>query len=214
MGKSRLLALIGVDDPRLKIIARDATRKTWKSTKAIDVRVADAIESEVDSIIDLVKRPISEGAQVTMIVNSTGCSYRQAEHMHDVLWKEVNVTGTMNAAVHTPRIMEALHYWDEVRQSNDEDYWVYKLRRSIVQHLDKGNSVYVTDVRTVKELKLIKNLGGSVIALIMGDDHNVPQELRSLPDKTIDVTGLDDGAIVDKVSEELSGGSRKDLFMS
>ena len=213
MSRSRLIALIGLDDAHRETIARDVTMKMWKNTQAIKARVTDAIESEVDAIIDLLKRPISEGAQVTMIVNATGCSYRQAEYLHDVLWKEVNVSGAIDATSRTPRMMEALHYWEEVRIASEKDYWVYRLRMAIVRELDMGNAVYVIDANTVNELDLIKNLGGSVIALTINDSP-VPQELYDLLNKTIDVAGLDDSVIVDKISRELSGRNNKDLFMS
>lgn len=205
--------MVGLDDARRETIARDVARKTWKNTKAIEARVADAIESEVNAIIDLLKRPISEGAQITMIVNSTGCSYRQAEYIHDILWKEVNVAGTIDATTRTPRMTEALHYWEEVRNASEKDYWVYRLRKAIVRDLNNGRAVYVIDASTANELELIKNLGGSVIAFTI-DDSTIPQELQGLLDKTIDVTGLDDSVIIDKISRELTGGSGKAAFMS
>lgn len=213
MGKSKLIALIGLDGARREIIARGVAMKTWKNTKIVEARVADAIESEVNAIIDLLRRPISEGAQITMIVNSTGCSYRQADYIHDILWKEVNVAGIIDATARTPRMTEALHYWEEVRSASEKDYWVYRLRRAIVRDLDKGNAVYVIDASTVNELELIKNLEGSVIALTT-DDSTAPQELQGLLDKTIDVTGLDDSVIIDKISRELTGGIGKAAFMS
>lgn len=73
----------------------------------------------------------------------------------------------------TDEAREALQFWGtEVRRKQDTNYWINKMSQFIVDKVNKGYSVNVTDARFPNEVELVEDLLGKVVRL------NVPASVR------------------------------------
>lgn len=70
-----------------------------------------------------------------------------------------------NVEIKTREVRRLLQYWGEMRRDKNPDYWVNIARIRIQEYQDKGYLVYVTDVRRINEINLIKELNGTLVLL-------------------------------------------------
>lgn len=73
----------------------------------------------------------------------------------------------------TDEARAALQFWGtEIRRKQQDNYWINKMSEFIVNSVNSGLSVNVTDARFPNEVDLIKDLAGKTIRL------DVPEEIR------------------------------------
>lgn len=73
----------------------------------------------------------------------------------------------------TDETRAALQFWGtEIRRKQQDNYWINKMSEFIVNSVNSGLSVNVTDARFPNEVDLIKDLAGKIIRL------DVPEEIR------------------------------------
>lgn len=73
----------------------------------------------------------------------------------------------------TDETRAALQFWGtEIRRKQQDNYWINKMSEFIVNSVNSGLSVNVTDARFPNEVDLIKDLAGKTIRL------DVPEEIR------------------------------------
>lgn len=85
----------------------------------------------------------------------------------------INLIGDDSIFSRTTNSRKAVQYWGtDVRREQDINFWVKKLASLIIEEVNNGNSVYISDVRFPNEADTIYDLYGKVIRL------NVPENTR------------------------------------
>lgn len=168
---SRLLAVSGKMAAGKDTISEPVAANLWPSTTIRKAAFADALRTEVNKIIEILRLPMSDGAQQAMIVQQMDCDYKQAMMIHGILWKAAHVDSGLTAVDHTTEMRRALQYWGtDVRRAYEDNYWVWKMRRTLDSLLSAGETVVVTDARFPNELDLIHSLNGLILRLDVDRD--------------------------------------------
>lgn len=106
-----------------------------------------------------------------------GLSIDELSRLYDADKEEIsnliNTIGKDSIYSRTSNSRKAVQYWGtDVRRKQDVNFWVKKLAMLIIEEVNKGKSVYISDVRFPNEADTIYDLYGKVIRL------NVPEEIR------------------------------------
>lgn len=135
---------------------------------AVQVRVSDAIRSELDVVISHVTA-FGKPQAARHIAQDLAIEQRHAEALVEILWPVTrDPRHGITAHTRTAEVRKALQYHGlDSRSGTDPDYWVRACFRRVVSHLAAGTSVYLTDSRYPNEVDTARALGMFCVRLIV-----------------------------------------------
>lgn len=141
---------------------RISNSSNFKKYSIVQTSYASSIRREISEIVSEYKQ---------------GVSFEEISFLYNVEIKEANklidLLGESSIFERTSNSRLAIQYWGtDVRRKKNKNYWVNKTVQHIVETINSGKSVYVTDARFPNEVKAIEDLGGKVIRL------DVPENVR------------------------------------
>lgn len=135
---------------------------------AVQVRVSDAIRSELDVVISHVTA-FGKPQAARHIAQDLALESNHAEALVDILWPVTrDPRHGITAHTRTAEVRKALQYHGlDSRSAADPDYWVRACFRRVVSHLAAGTSVYLTDSRYPNEVDTARALGMFCVRLLV-----------------------------------------------
>lgn len=121
----------------------------------INVSFEYLIRKEIDYIVKEYKKSVLK-ADYAKLVHST----------QEDLDKLLFLIKEYSAFDRTDEARLALQFWDtEVRRKFHKDYWINKMSAYIVDTVNLGYSINITDSKFPNEVKLVENMSGKIIRL-------------------------------------------------
>lgn len=121
---------------------------------------ADALKNEIDTIITNIRE---NNYNVDELAFMTETSTDQVSELLKILGP---VDHTTHSRQRTQQMRAVLQYWGTgVRRSIDPDYWVKITLKEVVNTLNKGQSIYITDARFPNEIDSMSDIGAYTVRL-------------------------------------------------
>lgn len=127
---------------------------------------AKPLKEEVNTVIEIVRFSENFDEAVVSVSSQMGIGLKEAQYVVNLIYNDVNTVPNITAYNKTVGVREALQYWGtEVRRNQDDEYWVKKAIKNVLELTAVGVSVYMTDVRFPNEADAVLDIGGINIRL-------------------------------------------------
>lgn len=131
-----------------------------KEQRIINVSFGYLIRKEVDNVVAGYKKATSK-ADYAKLVNST---IEDLEKLSTIIKEH-------SAFDRTDEARSALQFWGtEVRRKSHKDYWINKMSKYIIDTINLGYSINITDARFPNEVQLVEDMSGKIIRLEAPED--------------------------------------------
>lgn len=157
-GNVTLLALSGKQGAGKDAIA-PLVMRALRVESAIRVSFGAAVVAEGDSVIRCLRRALTSDDAAGRLARECGLGAEDAKALTALLWNLSREGAIARATDRHRSIRLALQRLGAARRTQDANYWLRPAFRRILRAVAQGRSVYVTDVRTLREAEHLRMLG-------------------------------------------------------